>query len=118
MLTRPGFEPAKNSNCVGSLEPRDLRTFATPSPFGATDDDDSKFPYSLTERRIRRRNCDFQPRLPKKTVALSVSLTDATGKPLAGGAVNFQLRTQSASAATNIPGAVTTNLKLSHKNGT
>jgi hypothetical protein len=103
---------------VGSLEPRDLRTFATPSPFGATDDDGSKFPYSLTERRIQRKHCDFQPRLPNKTVALSASLTDETRKPLTGRTVNFQLGTQSASAVTNLLGAAATSLKLSQKNGT
>ena len=55
---------------------------------------------------------------PNKTVALSASLTDATGKPLAGRTVNFQLGTQSASAVTNLLGTATTSLKLSQKNGT
>jgi hypothetical protein len=55
---------------------------------------------------------------PNKTIVLSANLTDATGKPLAGRTINFQLGTQTASATTNASGVASTSLKLNQKNGT
>lgn len=54
---------------------------------------------------------------PNKTVALSAVLKDATGKPLAGRTVVFDLGTQTASAVTNSSGVAVTSLKLTQKNG-
>jgi hypothetical protein len=56
---------------------------------------------------------------PNKEVVLSAVLTDATGKPLAGKTVTFQLGSQGPlNATTNSSGAASTTLKLSQKNGT
>jgi hypothetical protein len=55
---------------------------------------------------------------PNKSVELSAVVKDATGKPLAGKVVAFQLGTQSATATTNSSGIATTSLKLAQKNGT
>ncbi len=54
---------------------------------------------------------------PNKTVTLSASLIDGTGKPLAGRTIQFALGTQTASAVTNVGGIATTSLKLKQKNG-
>ena len=53
-----------------------------------------------------------------KTIVLSAVLKDATGKPLAGRTILFQLGTQTASAVTNASGVAATSLKLNQKNGT
>jgi PKD repeat protein len=54
----------------------------------------------------------------KKTVTLSAKLLDATGKPLGGRTVSFQLGTQSTSATTDaVTGIATAPLKLTQKNG-
>jgi hypothetical protein len=53
-----------------------------------------------------------------KTIVLSAVLKDATGKPLAGRTITFQLGTQTASAITNASGVASTSLKLNQKNGT
>ena len=53
-----------------------------------------------------------------KTIVLSAVLKDATGKPLAGRTIAFQLGTQTASATTNASGVASTSLKLDQKNGT
>ncbi len=55
---------------------------------------------------------------PNKVITLSASLTDATGTPLAGRTITFQLGSQSATSVTNANGQATTSLKLSQKNGT
>jgi PKD repeat protein len=55
---------------------------------------------------------------PNKVVALSASLKDSDGKPLAGRTVTFQLGTQTATAVTDSNGVATTTLQLSQKNGT
>jgi hypothetical protein len=55
---------------------------------------------------------------PNKTVVLSAVLVDATGKPLGGRTVAFQLGSQNASAVTNASGVASTSLKLTQKNGT
>ena len=54
---------------------------------------------------------------PNKTVTLSASLLDGTGKPLAGRTIQFALGKQNASAVTNAGGIATTTLKLNQKNG-
>jgi len=53
-----------------------------------------------------------------KTIVLSAVLKDATGKPLSGRTIAFQLGTQTASAITNASGVASTSLKLDQKNGT
>ena len=53
-----------------------------------------------------------------KTIVLSAVLKDATGKPLAGRTISFQLGSQSASAVTNASGVASISLKLNQKNGT
>jgi hypothetical protein len=55
---------------------------------------------------------------PNKTITLSAVLVDATGKPLAGRTVAFQLGAQAATATTNASGVASTSLKLNQKNGT
>ena len=55
---------------------------------------------------------------PNKVITLSAKLVDATGTPLAGRTINFQLGTQSASALTDANGQAATTLKLTQKNGT
>lgn len=56
---------------------------------------------------------------PNKTVVLSAVLKDATGKPLAGKTITFQLGTQGPFVATtNTSGIATYSLKLTQKNGT
>ena len=55
---------------------------------------------------------------PNKTIVLSAVLKDATGKPLAGRTIAFQLGTQSATAVTDANGVAATSLKLNQKNGT
>ncbi len=54
---------------------------------------------------------------PNKTVTLSAKLLDASGTPLAGRAVTFQVGAQSAAATTDPSGVATTSLKLNQKNG-
>jgi PKD repeat protein len=55
---------------------------------------------------------------PNKTVTVSATLVDATGKSLAGRTIVFQLGLQPAvSALTNTSGVASTTLKLSQKNG-
>src|SRR5207245_4925519 len=54
---------------------------------------------------------------PNKTVTLSAKLLDASGTPLAGRAVSFQVGAQAASATTDPSGVATTSLKLNQKNG-
>jgi PKD repeat protein len=54
---------------------------------------------------------------PNKTVTLSATLVDATGKSLAGRTVFFVLGSQTKSAVTNASGVATTTLKLAQKNG-
>jgi len=54
---------------------------------------------------------------PNKTVSLSATLVDATGKPLGGRTIAFQLGNQSATATTNANGVASTTLKLTQKNG-
>ena len=54
---------------------------------------------------------------PNKTVSLSATLVDATGKPLAGRWITFALGGQTTSAMTNAQGVASTTLKLSQKNG-
>lgn len=54
---------------------------------------------------------------PNKTVTLSATLVDATGKPLAGRTIVFQLGSQTATALTNPSGVASTTLKLVQKNG-
>lgn len=53
-----------------------------------------------------------------KTIVLSAVLKDATGKPLAGRTIAFQLGAQTATAVTNSSGVAATSLKLTQKNGT
>jgi PKD repeat protein len=53
-----------------------------------------------------------------KTIVLSAVLKDATGKPLAGRTIAFQLGDQTAIAVTNSSGVAATSLKLNQKNGT
>jgi PKD repeat protein len=55
---------------------------------------------------------------PNKTVTLSAKLVDATGKPLAGRSIGFQLGAQATSATTSASGVATVQLKLTQKNGT
>jgi hypothetical protein len=56
---------------------------------------------------------------PNKTVVLSAVLKDATGKPLPGKTVTFQLGTQGPfSVTTDGSGIATYTLKLNQKNGT
>lgn len=55
---------------------------------------------------------------PNKTVVLSAVLKDATGKPLGGRTIVFQLGSQSVSAVTDANGVAAANLKLNQKNGT
>jgi hypothetical protein len=55
---------------------------------------------------------------PNKTIVVSAVLKDATGKPLGGRTVNFQLGTQSVNATTDGTGVASTSLKLTQKNGT
>lgn len=55
---------------------------------------------------------------PNKVSILSGSLTDATGKALAGRTVVFVLGAQTVSAVTNDMGVATASLKLAQKNGT
>jgi PKD repeat protein len=55
---------------------------------------------------------------PNKTIVLSAVLKDATGKPLAGRTIAFQLGTQSATAVTDANGVAAVSLKLNQKNGT
>jgi hypothetical protein len=55
---------------------------------------------------------------PNKSVVLSAVLKDATGKPLAGRTIVFQLGSQLASAPTDASGVASAPLKLSQKNGT
>ena len=54
---------------------------------------------------------------PNKTITLSAVLKDATGKPLAGELIVFQLGTQTATATTNDSGVGSTYLTLKPKNG-
>jgi PKD repeat protein len=54
---------------------------------------------------------------PNKTVTLSATLVDATGKALAGRTIVFALGTQTTSALTNASGVASTSLKLNQKNG-
>jgi PKD repeat protein len=54
---------------------------------------------------------------PNKTVTLSATLVDATGKALSGRTIVFQLGTQTTSAVTNATGVASTSLKLIQKNG-
>jgi PKD repeat protein len=54
---------------------------------------------------------------PNKTIELSAVLVDATGNPLAGKAITFQLGAQSASATTDALGVASTTLRLSQHNG-
>lgn len=55
---------------------------------------------------------------PNKTITLSGIVKDASGTPLPGVTVNFQLGTQSATATTDANGIAATSLKLNQKNGT
>lgn len=55
---------------------------------------------------------------PNKIVALSAALKDATGKPLPGRTITFQLGAQTASGVTDAFGAATASLQLNQKNGT
>jgi PKD repeat protein len=55
---------------------------------------------------------------PNKVIVLSATLKDATGKPLAGRTISFQLGSQSATATTDANGVASTTLKLTQKNGT
>ena len=55
---------------------------------------------------------------PNKSVALSATVKDASGKVLAGRTVKFTLGSQSVSAITNPFGVASTALVLSQKNGT
>ena len=54
---------------------------------------------------------------PNKTVTLSATLLDATGKALAGRTLVFKLGSQTASAVTNVGGVASTAIKLTQKNG-
>jgi PKD domain len=55
---------------------------------------------------------------PNKTVTLSATLVDATGKALSGRTIVFQLGSQPAvTALTNASGVATTSIKLIQKNG-
>src|SRR5262249_38365617 len=55
---------------------------------------------------------------PNKTISLSATLVDATGKALGPGKqIDFQLGSQSASALTNASGVASTTLKLNQRNG-
>ena len=54
---------------------------------------------------------------PNKTITLSATLVDATGKPLGGRMIVFQLGAQSTSAPTNSSGVASVSLKLAQKNG-
>jgi hypothetical protein len=49
---------------------------------------------------------------------LSAVLKDATGGPLVGRTLKFQLGTQTTSAVTDVNGVASTPLKLNQKNGT
>jgi PKD repeat protein len=55
---------------------------------------------------------------PNKTVTLTATLKDATGKALAGRSVVFVLGSQQVTAPTNASGIASTSLKLTQKNGT
>ncbi len=55
---------------------------------------------------------------PNKTVVLSATLLDATGRPLGGRSVAFLLGTQATTATTNAFGVASTSLQLNQKNGT
>ena len=55
---------------------------------------------------------------PNKSVALSATVKDASGKALGGRTVTFTLGAQSASAVTNSFGVASTILLLNQKNGT
>jgi PKD repeat protein len=55
---------------------------------------------------------------PNKSVALSATLKDASGKALGGRTVKFTLGSQSANAVTNPFGVASTTLVLNQKNGT
>jgi PKD repeat protein len=55
---------------------------------------------------------------PNKTIVLSAVLKDATGTPLGGRTVQFQLGSQTASAVTDGTGTAATSPKLTQKNGT
>jgi len=54
---------------------------------------------------------------PNKTVSLSATLVDATGKLLAGRTIAFRLGSQSTTATTDANGVASTILKLAQKNG-
>jgi hypothetical protein len=54
---------------------------------------------------------------PNKTIELSAVLVDASGKPLAGRTIDFQLGDQSASAVTNADGVASTTLRLNQHKG-
>jgi hypothetical protein len=54
---------------------------------------------------------------PNKAVTLSATLKDASGAPLAGRTIAFQLGTQSGSAITNASGVASTSIVLNQKNG-
>jgi PKD repeat protein len=54
---------------------------------------------------------------PNKTITLSGTVTDASGKPLAGKLVTFVLGTQTKTATTNSSGIAATTLALNQKNG-
>lgn len=54
---------------------------------------------------------------PNKTVTVSATLVDATGKPLALRTIVFQLGSQTTTALTNASGVASTVIKLSQKNG-
>lgn len=55
---------------------------------------------------------------PNKVITLSAILKNASGTPLAGRVITFQLGAQSATAITDANGIATTTLKLAQKNGT
>ena len=54
---------------------------------------------------------------PNKTITLSATLVDATGKALSGRTIVFKLGNQTTSALTNANGVASTTLKLNQKNG-
>ena len=53
---------------------------------------------------------------PNKTITLSATLVDATGKALAGRTIDFKLGIQTKSAVTNAFGVASTTLQLNQKN--
>lgn len=75
-------------------------------------------PFTITEKATTTTYTGALNGGPNKTITLSASVVDATGKPVTGVTVTFVLGAQTATATTDSSGIATTTLKLAQKNGT